>query len=162
PATLARPATIVRDRRYIADRRHREARGLQRTQRRLAARAGTRDLDLEGAHAVLHRLLGGVLRGDLRGERGRLARALEAVAARRRPCNRVALRVGDGDHRVVERRVDVRDARRDVLALAPTDALCSFLAHARPCCGSLRKSPVRPNPVCLFETSITSSCPRWL
>src|SRR5581483_5908249 len=47
---------------------------------------------------------------------------------------------------VVERRVDVRDARRDVLALAPTNALlCGFLAHARPCCGSLRKSPVRPN-----------------
>src|SRR5581483_6633187 len=138
--------TIVRDRRYVADRRHREARGLQGAQRRLASRTRTGDLDLEGAHAVLHRLLGSVLGGNLRGERGRLARALEAVAARRRPCDRVALRVGDGDHRVVERGVDVRDARRDVLALAPTNALlCGFLAHARPCCGSLRKSPVRPN-----------------
>src|SRR6185503_17150885 len=75
-------------------------------------------------------------------ERRRLARALEAVAARRRPGNRVALRVGDRDHRVVERRIHVRDARRDVLAFAPADALwCGFLAHARSCCGPARNSP---------------------
>ena len=38
-AALARPAAIVRDRRHVADRRHREARGLQRTQRRLTTRS---------------------------------------------------------------------------------------------------------------------------
>jgi hypothetical protein len=93
---------------------------------------------------MLHRLLGGIFRRDLRRERGRLARSLEAVAARRRPGDRVALRVGDRDHRVVERCVDVRDARSDVLAFAPADALlCGFFAHARPCCGSLRNDPVR-------------------
>src|SRR6185436_646756 len=43
----------------------------------------------------------------------------EAHVARRRPGNRVALLVGDGDDRVVEGRLDVSDAVRNVLALAP-------------------------------------------
>src|SRR5690606_37423817 len=67
-------------------------------------------------------LAAGVLRRDLRGIGRRFARALEALAARRRPGDGVALGVGDGDHGVVERRVDVRDARGDVLALAALDA----------------------------------------
>src|SRR5690606_658101 len=64
-------------------------------------------------------------------ERGRLARTLEALGTSRRPGNGVALCVGDGDHRVVEGRVDVRDARRDVFAFATTDA-CGFLGHFIP------------------------------
>src|SRR5437660_1462493 len=134
---LARPAAVVRDRRHVADRRDGEARGLERAQRRFAAGARPRHLDLEGAHAVLHRLLRRVLGRHLRGERGRLARALEALGPRRRPGNGVALRVGDGDHGVVERGADVRDARGDVFALALANAR-GFLAHARPFrgCGS--------------------------
>ena len=58
------------------------------------------------------RLAAGVLGGHLGGVRRRLARALEALLARRRPGDGVALRVGDGDHRVVERGVHVRDAGR--------------------------------------------------
>src|SRR5665647_407462 len=95
----------------------------------VAAGAWTRDLDFQRAHAVLLRLLGGVLGRDLRGVRRRLARALEAHGARRRPGDGVALRVGDGDHRVVERRVHMRDARRDVLAFAPANA-GGFLTHS--------------------------------
>src|SRR3546814_10641191 len=50
--------------------------------------------------------------------------------AGRRPRNGIALRVGDGDHGVVERRVDVRDARRDVLLLATAQAgLGRLLRH---------------------------------
>src|SRR5690606_10445694 len=45
-------------------------------------------------------------------------RAFETHHARRRPGNRVALSVRDGDHRIVERCVDVCHARRDVLFLA--------------------------------------------
>src|SRR6185437_15305052 len=104
---LARPATVMRDRRHIADRRNGEAGGLQRAQRRLASRTGARDLHLECAHAV------------------------EPHRARRGPSNSVALHIGDGDHRIVERRVDVCDARSDVLAFAPADAR-SFLTHSEP------------------------------
>jgi hypothetical protein len=79
---------------------------------------------------VFLRLLGDVFRRDLRGIRGRFARALEAHRSGRRPGNGVALRVGDGDGRVVERRIHVRDAGCDVLALAAADA-GGFLAHSK-------------------------------
>src|SRR5690606_1131795 len=114
-------AAVVRDRRDVADRGDLKADGLQRPQRRLAPRAGPADLDLEDLHAVLLRLAAGVLGGDLSRIGRRLARALEPHLSRRRPGDRVALRIGDGDHRVVEARVDVRDARRDVLLLAAAD-----------------------------------------
>src|SRR5690606_32353658 len=77
---------------------------------------------------VFLRLPGAILGGDLSREGRRLARALEALSARRRPGNRVALRVGDGDHRVVEGRADMSDARRNVLALATANAR-GFLRH---------------------------------
>src|SRR5205823_855211 len=70
----------------------------------------------------------------------RLARALEAHGARRRPGNGVALRVGDGDHSVVEGRVHVRDPGGDVLAFASADA-GSFLAHSRSFRGSAEATP---------------------
>src|SRR5262245_31804275 len=107
---LAGPAPIVRDRRHVADRRDHEPRRLQRAQRRFAARARTRDLDLEGAHAMLLRLARSVFARDLSRVRGRFARALEAHGPGRRPGDRVALGVGDRDHRVVERGVHVRHA----------------------------------------------------
>src|SRR5215475_5373169 len=128
---LARTATIVRDRRHVADRGDGEARGLQRAERRLAARTGTGDFDFQRAHAVFLRLLGHILRRDLRGIRGRFARPLEPHRSRRRPGNGVALRVGDGDGGVVERRIHVRHAGGDVLAFATADA-GGFLAHFKP------------------------------
>src|SRR5262245_34797638 len=126
---LARTAAVVRDRRHVADRRDHEAGRLQRAQRRLAARAGSRDLDLERAHAVLLCLLGDVLTGDLRRIGRRLARSLEAHRPGRRPRDGVALRVRDGDHGIVEGGVHMRHARGDVLALAAADA-GGFLAHS--------------------------------
>src|SRR4030081_2101527 len=130
PPALARTAAIVRDRRHVADRCDGEARGLQRTERRFAARTGTGNFNLKRAHAVLLRLLGDVFRRDLRGIGGRFARTLEAHRSSRRPGNGVALRVGDGDGRVVERRIYVRDSGRDVLAFAAAYA-GGFLAHSK-------------------------------
>src|SRR3546814_15054013 len=105
---------------------------LQRAQRRLAARTRTLHLDLEGAHAMLGGPLAGRVGSDLRGIRRRLARALEALAARRRPGNGVALRVGDGDHRVVERCIHMRDGRGDVLLFLAPGARGLVLAHEYP------------------------------
>src|SRR5580658_9943895 len=126
---LRRPAAVMRDRGDVADGGDGHARGLQRAQRALAAGAGTGDVHLQGAHAVLGRLLAGVLRGHLGRVRRRLARALEAHRPGARPRDGVALRVGDGDRGVVERGVHVRHARGDVLALALFDA-GRFLGHA--------------------------------
>src|SRR5277367_3101928 len=128
---LARTATIVRDRGHVANRRDGEARGLQRTKRRFTTRTRASNFNLQRAHAVFLRLLGDVFRRDLRGIGGRLARTLEAHRARRRPGNGVALRVGDGDGGIVERRIHVRDAGCNVLAFTATDA-CGFLAHYQP------------------------------
>src|SRR5476651_2051291 len=113
---LRRTAAVVRDRRHVADRGDRETDRLQRTQRGLTSRTRAAHLDLQGAHAMLHGLAARALGRHLGGERRGLARALEALLARRRPGDGVALGVRDRDDRVVERGVHVSDARDDVLA----------------------------------------------
>src|SRR5580692_8077299 len=130
PPALARTAAIVRDRRHVADRSNGEARRLQRAKRRFAARTRAGNFNLQGAHAVFLRLLGDVFGRDLRGVGGRLARTLEAHRSRGRPGNGVALRIGDGDGRVVERRIYVRHAGGNVLALTAAYA-GGFLAHSK-------------------------------
>src|SRR5207248_9893345 len=102
PPPLRRPHSVVRDRRDVADAGNGEAHRLQRPERAFAARSGALDLYLERAHAVLDGLLARVLGGDLCRIRGRLAAALEAHHAGRAPGDGVALRVGDGDHGIVE------------------------------------------------------------
>src|SRR5579883_2472848 len=56
----------MRDRRHVAYGSNGEADRLQCAQCRFAPGAGPLDLDVEGAHAVLHRLAAGILGGDLR------------------------------------------------------------------------------------------------
>src|SRR6266540_28514 len=94
----------------------------------LEAGAGPLHEDVHLADAVLlgpaRRLLG----SELGRERGRLARALEADVARRRPGDRVPLRVRDGHDRVVEARLDVGVGVRDVLLLATPRLLGPSLA----------------------------------
>src|SRR6267142_797163 len=114
-AALGRPATVVRDGRDVADQRDLQAGGGQRAQRRLAARARALHQHGHVLEAVLHGLGGRVARGHLRGEGRRLARALEAARAGRRPAEHVPAHVGDGDDRVVERALDVDDPRLHVL-----------------------------------------------
>src|SRR5439155_15719070 len=123
-------SSSVRKWRHVADQRHGKSRLLHLTKRRFTARSRTCNYHFQRAHAVFLRLLGNVFGRDLRGIGGRLARALEAHCARRRPGNGVALCVGDGDGRIVERRTHMRDARGDVLALAAADA-GGFLAHSK-------------------------------
>ena len=118
----------MRDRRDVADRGDREADRLKRAKCALTSRTRALDLDFEGADAMVGGLAARVLGRDLRGIRGRLAAALEAHHSGARPGNRIALRVGDGDHGVVEAGVHVSDAGRDVLALAAAKAL-GCLSH---------------------------------
>src|SRR6185369_7604346 len=125
---LGRPAAVVRNGRHVADGGDRHADRLQRAKRRLAARAGARNVHFQGLHAVLGRLAAGVLGRHLGGIGGRLPRTLEAHRAGAGPGDGVPLSVGDGDHGVVERGVHVRHARSDVLTLATFDAR-RFLGH---------------------------------
>src|ERR1700686_3381295 len=83
--------------------------------------AGTRTLHANFAalHAVLIAgVAGGIQRSLLCGVWRSLARAFEADRTRRRPAQRAAVGVGDGDLRVVEGRSDVNDAVRHDTLLA--------------------------------------------
>src|SRR4051812_35064873 len=114
--TLAGTATVVRDRRHVTDRRDIEADRLQRAQRRFASRTRAAHHDFKLLHPVLAGLLARVLGGDLRRVGSGLPAALESLAARGRPSDRVALGIGDGHDGVVEGGKDMRHAGGDVLA----------------------------------------------
>src|SRR5579864_3717415 len=126
PPPLRRPASVVGNRSHILDEADFQARRLQRADRGLPAGSGAFHEDLNRPDAVLHRLAGGVLGGQPGGERRALAGALEARGARACPRQHVALQVADRHNRIVKRRLNVRDARRNVLA---------FLALAAGRCG---------------------------
>src|SRR3989442_766023 len=111
---LRRTATVVRNRGHVRDAGNLQPDRIERPHRRFAPGAGALDADLDVLHAAFLRRSPGALGGDLRGERRRLARALEPGVPRGRPGKSVALPVGDGHDGVVERRVHVRDALGDV------------------------------------------------
>src|SRR5829696_3139762 len=123
PAPLGRAAAVVRLRGDVLDGADLQAGRLQGTDRGLPAGAGALDEHVDLAHAVLGSLARGVLGGHLGGERGGLARALEADMAGGGPADHVAHRVGDRDDRVVEGALDVRVPVRDVLLLLAPDLL---------------------------------------
>src|SRR6476660_3246308 len=131
-AALAWPAAVVRHRRHILDPGDLEPGRGQGTDRRLTARTRALHEHIDLLQAVLLRGARGLLGGELRGERGRLARALEADVAGARPGQRVALQVCDRDDRVVERRLDVRLSVQDVLLLATLRLLGFGLRHRSP------------------------------
>src|SRR5580765_6820513 len=128
---LLRADAVVRLRRHVADAEDLEAGGLERANRRLPTRARALDEDLDLLQAVLHALPRAGVGGDLRGERRRLARALEARGAGRLPRDHVAVLVGQRHDRVVEGRLDVRLADRDVLADATARATSGRLTTGR-------------------------------
>src|SRR5215207_1590689 len=118
-APLGGAAAVVGDGGDVLDALDLQAGGLEGADGRLPAGAGALDVHVDLADAVLLGPAGGLLGRELGRERGRLARALEADIARRRPRDRVALGVGDGHDRVVEAGLDVGVGVRDVLLLAP-------------------------------------------
>src|ERR671937_1454421 len=123
PAPLAGAAAVVCLRSDVLDAGDLEPGGLKAADRGLAARAGALDEDLDLLQALLDALARRGVGSDLRGERRRLARALEAGAAGGLPRDDVALAVGEGDDRVVEAGLDVRLADRDVLLRLASAAL---------------------------------------
>ena len=97
---------------HVLNRGHLQTCVLQVDDRLLAAGAGTFHFDLDLDHPALARLVGDLLGCSTGGERGALAGALETDGPGRRPGDRLAVGVGDGDDRVVERRLNVRDPSR--------------------------------------------------
>src|SRR5437016_8320049 len=133
PPPLGRPASIVRNGRDILDEVDFQPGRLERADRGLAPGARSLDVDLDLAHALLHRLARGVLRREARGERRPLAGPLEPRRPRARPRQDVALEVADRHDRIVERGLDVGNARRHVpLFLALAACPCAMLALLYP------------------------------
>src|SRR6478752_1273718 len=102
-AALRWAAAIVRDRGHIGDRDDLQAHSRERADRRLAARPWPSHVDLDLPDTMLHRLARGVLPRDLRGVGRALARAFEVRRARAAPRDDIAVRIGDGHERVIER-----------------------------------------------------------
>src|SRR5437867_509975 len=115
PSPLAGAAAVVCLGGDVLDAGDLEPGGLEAPDRRLAARARALDEDLDLLHALLDALAGRRVGRHLRGERRRLAGALEAGAAGGLPGDHIAVAVRQRDDRVVEGRLDVRLADRDVL-----------------------------------------------
>src|SRR5437764_8434355 len=116
PALLRGTAAIVRNGCHVRDAGDLQSAVVERAHRRLASRSRSPDAHFHVLHAVLLGGDTGLLGRHLRRERGALARATETAAAGGRPGKRVALPVGDGDDRVVEGSMHVRDRIEHVLA----------------------------------------------
>jgi hypothetical protein len=106
----------MRNRRYIANHAYFQARSCEGSDRRFSTRSRTTDSNIEGTHAVIPRLIGSVHRRLLRRERSSLTGTAEAKRAGALPGHYFPLVVGDGDDRVVERGLNVRQAERHILA----------------------------------------------
>src|SRR6476469_4227718 len=119
-APLGRAATVVRDGGDVGDGADLEAGRLERPDRLLAAGARTLHVDLDLAHAVLHRTLGRAVRREGRRVGRALAGALEAGNAGGAPADDGTVEVRDRDDGVVERGLDVDVPLGDVLLLTPT------------------------------------------
>src|SRR5688500_10103501 len=112
---LRRPAAVVGQRGDVLDPHYLESGALEMKDGLLAAGAGAFHLHLDLHQAMLAGGGGGGLGGAAGGKRRALARALDPALACRRPRQRLAVGVSDRDDRVVERRLDVRDAARHAL-----------------------------------------------
>ena len=89
--------------------------GLKGSQGRFSSGSGAFDVHIDGPHAMLHGLLGGIVRCHLRREGSAFSGALETLCAGTRPRHHITLFIGDGDDRVVERRLNVCDTGQNIL-----------------------------------------------
>src|SRR5712692_899026 len=141
-AALWRTAAVVRDGRDVADHHDVQTRSGQGAHGGLASRPRALHAHFHALHSILvARDAGSRERSLLGGVRGALARALEADGTRGRPAHGAAIRVGDGDLRVVERRSDVHQAMRNDTALPLLlELLLALRRRCRFCrCSGLRR-----------------------
>src|SRR6266516_4893103 len=139
---LAGAAPVVRDRGDVLDPQDLEPGRGEGPDRGLPAGAGTLHEHVDLRQAMLLRTPGRRLGGQLGGEGRRLPGSLEPHVAGAGPRQRVAVEVGDGDDRVVERRLDVGLTVGDVLLLPSPRLLRLRLGHcALPYFPFLRRTP---------------------
>jgi hypothetical protein len=123
----------VRDRRNVEDVLNFETKRIERSNRRVATRPGAFYFHIELFHPEF---LGGTPTGlgcDLGSKWSTLPGTPESCASRRCPTKRVAMAVTDGDYRIVERRMNMRDPLDHVLLDFRLGTLfCYCLCHIYP------------------------------
>src|SRR5262252_10393718 len=129
----------MRDRRDVFNRLPFHPGCSQGANRRLASRTRSVHTHLQGADAVIARLVGGVHRGLLSSERRSLARSAEPQRPGTFPGQGAPFTIGDGHKGVVEGGLNVRDAVWHILALFLLENLLFALrrggcASGRCCC----------------------------
>src|SRR6266568_8305786 len=117
PSLLRRTAAVVRNRRDILDIANFNAGCSQRTDRRFASGTWAADSHFHAAHAMIASHISGVRGSLLRGEGRTLTRSAKTERTRTLPGEDISRLVRDSHNRVVEGRLNVHHAKRDVLAL---------------------------------------------
>jgi len=123
----------MRYRRRIADRRNAYARLTYGPDRRLASAARPFYADFNLTHPRIGSLSRGLAGSLLRGERRSFSGTAKAPSSRRRLGDKVAVGIGDRDHRVVKRRSDMNDPVRNVLFLFLFVNLFLWCCHKNSC-----------------------------
>src|SRR5450830_781358 len=132
--TLWRAVAVVRNWRHVLDLGDLRALVVQRAHSRFTAWAWALDTHFQVFHAAFDRDFTSSFSSNLRCERGRFTRTLEASTTRGRPRQSIALTVGDGDDGIVEGSVNVCNTFCNVLL--------DLLAYASCCCATLLLSHV--------------------
>src|SRR5690348_10262501 len=154
---LRRPASVVRNRRNVADHAHFDSSGCKSADRRFTPRSRTADANIDGAHAMIARLIGRIHRRLLRGERSPFSGTAEAERAGALPRHHLTFIVRDGNDGVVERSLNVREPKRHIFAFFFLELLllaCFLFGRCRAacCCCRFRHDYVFAAAFFLFAT----------
>src|SRR3569623_1755154 len=98
---LGRTTAVMRHRRHILNLGNLDAENVQSAHSRFTTGAWALDTHFEVFYTIFDRNLAGGFCGNLRCKRRGFTRALEACATRSRPCQGIALTVGDRDDGVI-------------------------------------------------------------
>ena len=121
----------MRNRRRVANRGHANSCVVDGTNCRFATTARSLYAHFALLHAGLHGFARSLIGRLLRRERSAFARSAETTRARGRLRDQVSFEIRNRDHRIVERRRNVRDTSRDILLLFFAEDL---LLATRCCC----------------------------
>jgi len=111
-------ATIVRNWRRILNQLNRDTCRLKCSDSTFSSRTRPLDSNFQLLDTILRSFFSRLLCSHLTSKRSALSRPLESASAPTCPAKRIALAIGNGDVRVVERRLD----ERDPVGYVPTDS----------------------------------------
>lgn len=121
----------MRDGRHILDGSHADSRASQGSDRTFSARSWALHQNRDGSYSVVLSSSCRILSSHLCCKRSALSRTLKTFGATRTPGDRISSGIGNRNHRIVKRRIDVSNAHWNVLSifLLCSDNCCFFFSH---------------------------------